>query len=229
MKHDKWKVFFPAVVTMMSLHLMSVGLGNIFPLLFSRNAIVYFSVFLFLFFGVMMIYEAYHIQPKKAEEKLMELREQLVVQEKVEAKEKALDCSSTDATPIKARNKAVSSPESAHSGHQINVNQLQCVEETNEEDSKGYCKNPYMQLVLLLFLADWGDRCQISAIVLTATYNVWGVAAGGALVTLQIYSLKLGNGYLRHFGRFRRSLIGKFTRRKEDNLHCRRAFHCFRL
>ena len=39
-----------------------------------------------------------------------------------------------------------------------------------------------MHLVVLLFLADWGDRCQISAIVLTATHNAWGVAAGGAFV-----------------------------------------------
>ena len=78
MKHDKWKVFIPAIFTMMGMHILSVGIGTIFPLLFSRNSIVYFSVFLFILFGIMMIYEAYHLKPKSAEEKVKELQNDLL-------------------------------------------------------------------------------------------------------------------------------------------------------
>ena len=37
----------------------------------------------------------------------------------------------------------------------------------------------YLSLIGVLYLL--GDRCQISAVVLTASRNVWGVAVGGAL------------------------------------------------
>jgi len=57
----------------------------------------------------------------------------------------------------------------------------------------GFFQSPYLQLVIFLFLADWGDRCQISAVVLTTTYNVYGVALGGAMVTIVINTL-IGNG-----------------------------------
>lgn len=169
MKHDKWKVFIPAIFTMMGMHILSVGFGTLFPLLFSRNTIVYFSVFLFFFFGVMMLYEAYHLQPKTAEEKVEEIQNDLLSKKDPEAN---VNVEATLETP-NGNGKAIANPE----------NQLS-IEKTKEE-GKYFCTNPYLHLVVLLFLADWGDRCQIAAIVLTATHNAWGVAVGGALVNLR--------------------------------------------
>lgn len=168
MKHDKWKVFIPATATMMGMHLISVGFGTLFPLLFSRNAIVYFSVFLFLFFGIMMIYEAYHLQPKTAEEKVQELQNDLLAGKDPEAGGKitVYGAKTEDEKKILG-----------------NANEALSMEKPETKD-KYFCTNPYLHLVVLLFLADWGDRCQISAIVLTATHNVWGVAIGGAIVFL---------------------------------------------
>lgn len=162
MKHDKWKVFVPAIFTMMGMHIMSVGFGTLFPLLFSRNTIVYFSVFLFVFFGVMMIYEAYHLQPKTAEEKVQELQNDLIEKKDPESAEMMANAN----------------------GNVVAIPDNQLTIEKGKNEAKQFCTNPYLHLVVLLFLADWGDRCQISAIVLTATYNAWGVAAGGALVRL---------------------------------------------
>ena len=85
MKNDKWKVFFPAIFTMAGLHVMSVAFGTLFPLLFSRNTIVYFSIVLFLFFGVMMLYEAYHLQPKTSEEKIGEMEGAFIEKKDAEA------------------------------------------------------------------------------------------------------------------------------------------------
>jgi putative Ca2+/H+ antiporter (TMEM165/GDT1 family) len=169
MKHDKWKVFIPATITMMTMHIISVGFGTLFPLLFSRNTIVYFSVFLFLFFGIMMIYEAYHLQPKTAEEKVEEIQSNLLARNDPESNKVKAETNAIEATERnnKQLTKAADSELSM---------------EKAKNETKYFCTNPYLHLVVLLFLADWGDRCQIAAIVLTATHNTWGVAVGGALV-----------------------------------------------
>ena len=57
-----------------------------------------------------------------------------------------------------------------------------------------------------------GDRCQISAVVLTTTRNIFGVAAGGAIVMNIIirqsnkFILILGNGHLRDTSCIRRRI-----------------------
>lgn len=184
MKHDRCKVFFPAIVTMMGMHVISVGFGTLFPLLFSQNTIVYFSVVLFLFFGVMMIYEAYHLQPKKAEDKISELESGLMAQKDPEAAGSPVVAPITnpehkDQTPHAPTLNEISTVPGASKAPEP---EQQLPVEKKESQAKYFCTNPYLHLVVLLFLADWGDRCQISAIVLTATHNAFGVAVGGALV-----------------------------------------------
>ncbi|CAG0924433.1 unnamed protein product [Notodromas monacha] len=39
----------------------------------------------------------------------------------------------------------------------------------------------FLQAFTMTFLAEWGDRSQISTIVLAATENVWGVTLGGTI------------------------------------------------
>ena len=111
-----------------------------------------------------MLWEAYHLQPKNVKDKLDELSEGILHQ-------KASDIEAGEG--INAASTIPPTPEA----------RAKILDIEKEEKEKQFCENPYLHLVVLLFLADWGDRCQISAIVLTATYNVWGVAAGGALVT----------------------------------------------
>ena len=38
-------------------------------------------------------------------------------------------------------------------------------------------------MFIITFLAEWGDRSQITAIALSASNNIWGVAIGGSLVS----------------------------------------------
>ena len=152
MKHDKWKVFIPAIFTMMGMHVMSVGFGTIFPLLFSRNTIVYFSIFLFLFFGVMMIYEAYHLEPKSANEKVKELEDDLMEQEDPEAEAVNMELTENTNT-LKNVPSSLTKPPSTIDKPDQNLPM------EHKENAKSYlCKNPYLQLVVLLFLADWGNR-----------------------------------------------------------------------
>ena len=201
MKHDKCRVFPPAILTMMGMHIISVGFGTLFPLLFSQNAIIYFSVFLFLFFGAMMIYEAYHLQPKSAEEKVEELQKGLI-----DSKESEAGAASNGKKPAEDSMEAIGDS-SVKPLNTVSVSQatgtspkrppplevklpIEKKEEAAANPPKYFCASPYLHLVVLLFLADWGDRCQISAIVLTATHNAWGVAAGGALVFSIIFTIQ---------------------------------------
>ncbi len=191
---NKCKVFFPAICTMVGMHLMSVGFGKIIRNIFSPNTVLYFAVGLFLFFGIMMLYEAYHLKPKTSQEKIQELEKDLLEQKDPEA-----GCAG-DATPD--RTLRVSAEDNEGAGHQsvlssntastpqrachhVEPQQKLLPEEKAKDGSankaKQFCSNPYLQLVLMLFLADWGDRCQISAITLTASNNIWGVACGGSL------------------------------------------------
>lgn len=39
----------------------------------------------------------------------------------------------------------------------------------------------FMQAFTMTFVAEWGDRSQITTIVLAASENLWGVIAGGVL------------------------------------------------
>lgn len=171
MRHDKRKVLLPAVITMVVLHLSSVVLGTIFPLLFSQRLIVNFSVVLFLVFGVLMLYDAYRLEEKSSREKVNELEEELVKENPAAAE------------PLASPGKEASSAQP----------QIVVTEPAEESDSSyeinpsnglftNLLKSPYAHLVLLLFVGECGDRTQIAAIVLTATHSAWGVAVGGSLV-----------------------------------------------
>ena len=114
--------------------------------------------------------------------------------------------------PMSEREKVMTSSQLAISI----TDQVQAGELSKKEP--GFFQSPYLQLVIFLFLADWGDRCQISAVVLTTTYNVYGVAVGGALVIFS-FIISIGNGSLcllsRNFWRLR----CRQTKRKGHNLH----------
>jgi putative Ca2+/H+ antiporter (TMEM165/GDT1 family) len=166
MRHDKWKCFFPAITTMVGLHLSSVALGMVFPLLFSQKVIIYFSVVLFIFFGAMMLWDAYKLEPEEAGEKIKNLEEELI---------KGKDAESGDGNKHgEAKDKLVTNPDK------------NLPEENKAPEGMCSCflTNPYLHLILLLFVGECGDRTQIAAIVLTATHSAWGVAVGGSIVLM---------------------------------------------
>jgi len=206
MKHDKCKVFFPAIVTMIGLHLMSVGFGTILKSILPLSVIVIFSILLFIFFGLLMLYEAYSLKSRSSEEKIAELEKGLLEQKDPEAGTAAssnvLPKLCTDANAEASNVDRSSGEEKSPSIMQQHylMGDISRAASTNpatpmkmalettlpieqkKTESKFFCANPYLQLVMLLFLADWGDRCQISAVTLTTMYNVWGVALGGSIV-----------------------------------------------
>ncbi len=184
---------------MVILHLSSVVLGTIFPLLFSQSVIVYFSVVLFLVFGILMLYDAYTLEEKNAADKINELEEELdeknkekkdSMKEKLVESKEMKEVSKKDFTPGTAPNEGAQKGEfSVKVEKPVNESPkgksaLKADEKKDEEEGLCSCffTNPYMHLILLLFLGECGDRTQIAAIVMTATHSAWGVAAGGSIV-----------------------------------------------
>ena len=62
-----------------------LDLEQYFLYFFQGTLLFIFPYFYFFFFGVMMIYEAYHLEPKSANEKVKELEDDLMEQEDPEA------------------------------------------------------------------------------------------------------------------------------------------------
>ena len=155
----------PAILMMMIMHCVSVAFGAGFTMLFDRIYILIFSSFLFVAFGLKLIYDAYYITPETSENK--ELLAQVEAFKQGKAGEDAKLLVDVHQTEDEKINEALIA----------NSKEAQPKLTKKEDDPKAIV----LQLILGLFIADWGDRCQISAIVLTATRNLWGVAFGGAI------------------------------------------------
>lgn len=186
MRHDKRVVFVPAIITMVFMHLSSVALGTVFPLLFDQKVIIYFSVVLFLFFGVAMLYDAYNLEEKSATEKLQELEEELQKEkENPELTEKLVDSKELKEVTVKKPEDQVPIPsDKPKSPAKSSLEDKNSPKKPTEEEGffTSIAKSAGFQLMLLLFVGECGDRTQIAAIVLTATHNAWGVAIGGSFV-----------------------------------------------
>jgi len=153
---NKLLVFFPSIIMMMIMHCVSVAFGAVFTMLFDRVYILIASVILFLGFGTKLIYDActFKVSGNK------DIQESLNIKEGKTKKDED--------------NVAMERQINANL-HEKSKNSLYTHKPIDEE------KASVMTLLTLLFIADWGDRCQIAAVVLTATRNIWGVAVGGAI------------------------------------------------
>jgi len=191
MKHDKSKVLVPAIATMVILHLSSVALGKICPYLFDQVYIEYAAVVLFLAFGILMLWDAYHLEEKCTEEKIKELEEELENEEKgklagAEAKEKSTEMKE-GLIPEKGEHGLSEgrSPDTAPQKDPLTTN-LKMESALVAPEGQGCCScfktNPYLNLIILLFVGECGDRTQIVAIAYTGTHNAIGVAVGGSIV-----------------------------------------------
>ena len=91
MKHDRCKVFLPAILTMMGMHLISVAFGTILTSMVNAEFVIICSILIFLIFGLMMIREAAHLQVRSAKEKIEELDSEFSAKNKDGEANKASD------------------------------------------------------------------------------------------------------------------------------------------
>lgn len=137
---------------------LSAILGNILTKLIPRSYTYYLSSVLFALFGIKMLHEGWHMDNSDATEEYEEANSTLK-----ESEEKS-DLGPKD---IEA-NQSSSDQRSCSSRRFVNI-------------FRKYLSPIFLQAFILTFLAEWGDRSQISTIILGARENIFGTVIGGIL------------------------------------------------
>ncbi|KRF78943.1 putative divalent cation/proton antiporter TMEM165 isoform X2 [Drosophila virilis] len=154
MRHPRLIVFGGAIAALALMTVLSCVFGlaaNFIPKIYTY----YISTALFLLFGLKMLYDAYKMKPTDAQEELEE------VQSDLRKREDELDRDVNTAL--------VHDPES---GRRSKV---------QRRGATYFTMRIFAQAFTMTFLAEWGDRSQLTTIILAASKDVYGVIVGGIL------------------------------------------------
>ncbi|VDN18176.1 unnamed protein product [Gongylonema pulchrum] len=132
---------------------METGMGWLTQVI-PRFITYYISTALFALFGVKMLYEGYRMSPAEGQEEYEEAKAEIQKKELLLDSSKISDMESGSTTSTK-------------------------------QDSTyalvSFVSTLFLEAFTLTFLAEWGDRSQLTTIVLAARENVYGVVIGGIL------------------------------------------------
>ncbi|KAL5270716.1 hypothetical protein ACHWQZ_G001411 [Mnemiopsis leidyi] len=156
MKHPRMLIFSAAIGALIVMTILSVVLGfltTVIPQIYT----FYAATFLFVLFGLRMLYEGYYMSDDEGQEELEE------VQMELKKKEEEID-----------NHKTVSDLETGHSESPASskptiVNSI----------LKSIFSPIFVTAFTMTFLAEWGDRSQITTIILSSREDPWGVCIGG--------------------------------------------------
>ncbi|XP_072352884.1 putative divalent cation/proton antiporter TMEM165 [Scyliorhinus torazame] len=154
MRYNRLIVLMGAMLALGLMTCLSVLFGYATTII-PRKYTYYVSTALFAIFGFRMLWEGLKMSPDEGQEELEE------VQAEIKKKDEALQ-----------RSKTVNGPQDIESGsstHQSQKRRLPCISPI------------FIQAFTLTFLAEWGDRSQLTTIVLAAREDPFGVAVGGTL------------------------------------------------
>lgn len=163
MKHSRLVVFTAAFLSLVVMSILSALLGHVVPNLIPKAYTDILAALLFLFFGVRMLYEAYHMDADGGQEEMTEVEEELKEAEDRERVHK-LEALEVGGMEPEESERRMSKAEKAKEGL-MNLMQLMF-------------SPVFVQTFVLTFLGEWGDRSQISTIALAAANNVYWVTAG---------------------------------------------------
>ncbi|KAF4652490.1 hypothetical protein FOL46_009718 [Perkinsus olseni] len=143
---------------------LSAALGFLLPTLLSKHFTHYTCITLFLYFGLKLLKEAYEMDGEGGEnEELKEVE--------LELKEEDDDCSQSPSPASEGV------PDDCEEGPSRGRGWA-CSEETL---FSRLAIRVFTQAFTMTFLAEWGDRSQISTIALASSKNPLGVTVGGVL------------------------------------------------
>jgi len=156
MRHSRLVVFIGAIGALGLMTVLSVFLGYATTVI-PRKYTFYISTALFAIFGLKMLKEGYEMDPNEGQEELEEVQAEL---KKKEAELEALDNANDVETGI-IRSKL----------RQSYVFRF----------CRRLCSPIFVQSFTMTFLAEWGDRSQLTTIILGSRENPLGVTVGGIL------------------------------------------------
>lgn len=156
MKHPRMTVFLGAISALGIMTLLSALLGNIITQFIPKIYTFYASTFLFAIFGLKMLYEGYNMPAGDASEEYEDANQTLKETEE--------------------KNENVSNEKDVESGQMPATSTQRFIRVFRK-----YMSVIFLQAFVLTFLAEWGDRSQISTIILGAREDVFGTVIGGTL------------------------------------------------
>jgi len=159
MKHSRSTVYAGAMLALGLMTLLSALLGNILTKLIPRSYTYYLSSVLFALFGLKMLHEGWHMDNGDASEEYEEANSTLKENEEKSEKEKDVEASNGT---------SIADGSSCSSRRFVTL-------------FRKYLSPIFLQAFILTFLAEWGDRSQISTIILGARENIFGTVLGGVL------------------------------------------------
>ncbi|XP_059218446.1 transmembrane protein 165 isoform X2 [Stomoxys calcitrans] len=154
MRHPRLIVFTGAISALALMTVLSVVFGmaaTIIPKVYTY----YISTALFAIFGLKMIYEGYFMKDSDAQEEMEEVQADLRKRED----ELERDVSAT----------LIQDPESG------------VVRKNTKKGAAYLTTRVFMQAFTMTFLAEWGDRSQLTTIILATSKDVYGVITGGVI------------------------------------------------
>ncbi len=158
--HSRLDIFIAAVSALYIMTILSVGLGMTLPALISKEYTHYASCILFVIFGVKLLYSVF-VGNDDEEDEMEEVRKEL--------EENRID------------------NDVAVEFFEGEVNEAEALKPKGKKKSFvekifGRVFSPvFVQCFTMTFLAEWGDRSQISTIALAASKNPFGVVLGGCI------------------------------------------------
>lgn len=155
MRHPRLTVFAGAIFALALMTVLSAVFGMAATII-PRKYTYYISTALFAIFGLKMLKEGYYMSPNEGQEELEE------VQMDLRKRDDELDKQTTTVL-------VTQDPESG------------VVRKANKRTAWYLVSRVLMQSFTMTFLAEWGDRSQLTTIILGARENVWGVIVGGVL------------------------------------------------
>lgn len=160
MRHPRLTVFIAAISAIFVMNTLAVILGMATTVI-PRYITQYGSIILFAIFGVKMLYEGYNMSEDEGKEEMEEVNKSISKKEFTSVEYESAQGLSED--PETGIIKTVGSlPLSTRLKRKL----------------MAYVSLVFIETFTMTFLAEWGDRSQISTIILAAREDVFGVGIG---------------------------------------------------
>ncbi|KAF9434527.1 hypothetical protein BGZ76_007869 [Entomortierella beljakovae] len=174
MKHPRFLVFSAALSALAIMSVLSAAFGHAVPNLIPRTYTNYLAALLFFCFGIRMFYDGYNMTEEEAKHELEEVTQELQDKEDLEMLQRA-----------EAGSAAPNTDENAGDDSNLVGSGPTTPSKSSKKESSGLVNlfqllfSPvFVQTFIMTFLAEWGDRSQISTIALAAAHNMYWVSVG---------------------------------------------------
>lgn len=171
MKNSRLLVFLSSATALLLMTILSVGMGiavTVVPKLYTHYA----SIVLFLCFGLKMLKEAYDMQSESEESEFDEVKRSLEEGESKDHTDKSVSQLSAESVPREVQVTSNTSVDATKAG----------TDETSSASPELMRTVKVAPIIIKVFtmilIAEWGDRSQISTIILAAREDTVGVFIG---------------------------------------------------